>query len=197
MINFLTRDSGQALAGMMRSDRIFASKNIFEKKLRKLLEGLAVEIAREEGLVQTIWDEYDVETTTDLIEQWESALGIPDDCFSIDDTIENRRQNVLTKLTSLGVSTTQEFIDLGAQLGFIIDVKAGVDSLSFPYTFPVPLSSTNPRWTMLVEINVEGDVAVFPYTFPFVLSQGDRVNLLICLFKKLVPANVNVVFSII
>lgn len=197
MINFLTKNSGKALAGMMRNDKIFASKNLLEKKLRKLLEGFAIEIAREEGLIQLIWDEYDINTTTDLITEWESAVGIPDDCFDISGTIQERRENVLTKLTSLGVSTKQQFIDLGANLGFVVDVKPGVDSMSFPYIFPVALSSTNPRWTMLVEITVPGGADVFPYAFPFVLSEGERVILLKCVFQKLVPSMVNVVFSII
>lgn len=197
MINFTSRDNGQALANMMRSDRIFASKNVFEKKLRKLIEGLAVEIARQEGSIQLLWDEYDVESTTDLIEQWESALGIPDDCFSIDGSLADRRENILTKLTSLGVSTEPQFIALGARLGFTIDIKSGVEALSFPYIFPVPFSSTDPKWTMLVEIETDGSGEVFPYTFPFILSEGERANLLVCLFKKLVPVNVNVIFKLI
>lgn len=198
MINFLTKDNGAALVGLMRDDKIFASKYLFTKNLRKLLEGYAVEFARQEGLVQLIWDEYDINTTTELIEQWESAVGIPDDCFKIADDLQERRENVLTKLTSLGVSTKEQFETLALSLGFTVVVTAGAEGLVFPYTMPVPLTSVNPKWAMLVTIDAGGGTGeTFPYTFPFILAEGERTKLLICLFQKLAPANVQVVFNTI
>ena len=198
MIKFLTKDSGQALAGMMRDDKIFASKYLFSKKLRKLIEGFAVEIARTEGITQEIWDEYDITSTTKLIQEWENALGIPDDCFMIADNIVDRRQNVFTKLTALGVSLKGEFEDLALKLGLTVTVSPGAETLIYPYTFPVVFTNINPKWGMLVTINTGGGTAeTFPYLFPFILGEGEKIKLLICLFQKLVPSVVQVVFNII
>jgi len=197
LISFLSKNNGQAMASIMRDDKIFASKYVTAKKFRKLLEGFAVEVARTEGIIQLVWDQYDITTTTDLIEEWENAIGIPDECFTIADNIEDRRKNVLTKLTALGVSTKEQFEQLGLTLGFTVTVCPGTDTLVFPYTFPVVLTNINPKWGMLVTIQTNGTADTFPYTFPFGLGEGARIKLLICLFQKLVPENVKVVFNIV
>jgi len=40
-----------------------------------------------------------------FLDEWERALGIPDDCFDLANTDDERRINILTKLAALGVQT--------------------------------------------------------------------------------------------
>lgn len=195
MINLSLKDQGQALANFFRSDKLFRRKNDLSSNIRKLLEGMAIEIGRSEGFFDEINSEYDIESTTDLIREWERAIGIPDSCFSNTGSLQERRTNVLTKLTSLGVSTEQEFIDLAARFGLTVAIEPGGDELTFPLPFPLSLNSFNPRWVMIVSISTLEAGEVFPYLFPFVLGEGKNIRIMTCLFQLLVPANVKVIFK--
>lgn len=190
-------DQHRAVSGYMRNDKLFRSKNILGKNLRKLLEGMAVEIGRAEGLIDDISQEYDIERTTELIEEWESALGIPDDCFLGIGSIEDRRRDVLVKLTSLGVSIESEFIALAERFGLTVEISSGIEEVTFPLQFPLSFNGLKPRWIMYVKIINGVDTGVFTYQFPFVLGSGEAVRILICLFQKLVPSVVKVFFKIV
>ena len=54
-----------------------------------------------------------------LIREWEIAVGIPDDCFldfrgvSIEE-LEDRRENIRTKLNAARIQSAQDYIDFAA-----------------------------------------------------------------------------------
>jgi len=192
-INIRNKLEPQPTINYFRGCKFFKAKNIAGKNLRNLLWGLAIEVARGEDKLQEISDQYDPMVTTQLIEEWESALGIPDDCLEVKGTIDDRRDVILLKLASLGVSTKEGFEALGALLGFDIEVRPGIEALTFPFTFPFILTDENPRWIMYVEGDASFTGGTFPYTFPFTFST-DKTLILRCLFQKLVPAPVKVIF---
>ncbi|UCF50244.1 MAG: DUF2313 domain-containing protein [Thermoplasmatales archaeon] len=193
-IKITNSDETQATVNYLRNDKLFRAKNIPNSNLRKLFVGLALEIARSENILQEISNQYDPLKTTKLIEEWEKALGIPDACIPIKNTIDERREFILLKLRSLGVSTKEGFEDLGLLLGFNITVTAGQDSLTFPFTFPFILTDLNPRWIMYVSGDSSFTGGVFPYTFPFTFG-ADKTEILRCLFQKLAPTPVKVIFN--
>lgn len=195
-INIKNSDETQATINYQRSDKFFRAKNIIGTNLRKLFTGLAIEVARAEGKLQEISDQYDPTTTTQLLSEWEKAIGIPDDCIPLKTDPDDRRNNILLKLTALGVSTKEGFEALGAQLGFTIVVKPGKDALTFPYAFPFIMVNENARWVMYVEGSAAIASSGFTYTFPFAFGD-DGTLILRQLFEKLVPATCSVVFNFI
>lgn len=195
-LNFKTKNITQSLANFLRSDKFFSAKNVTDSKLRKLLIGLALEIGRAEGKFQEISDEYDITKTSLLLEQWESALGIPDECFPVSSTNDQRRKNIQLKLTALGVSTKEGFEALAETLGFSVEVLPGNDALTFPYTFPFIMTDVNSKWIMVVNAPASQATSTFPYIFPFNFGI-DSTQILQCLFSKLAPAPVQVLFNFV
>lgn len=188
----------QALGQYLPNDRLFAAKNIQGKNLFKLLMGLGGEFQRVDAIFQSVWDGTNILTTNDVnyIELWEGFVGIPDNIFTQTSslTIEERRQNILIKLRSLGVLTEQDFIDLAALLGVAITIKHGIEFAYPPYTPPfIPMSSYGARFVWIVQ-GPDLDIASYPeYSVPFFPSAP--VSQLSSLFEILKPANTILIFQ--
>lgn len=182
------------LADYLPGGRIFESKKIQDQKLRKLLIGLSGVHKEAEEKINMTSEEYDIRTTTLFIEEWEEFVGIPDDCFDVAEDLPTRRANVLTKFTSLGVQTEEEFKALAATFGFTIEIKQGGDQAIFPLVFPTILFETevDARNTFIVEFT-EPSPTVFPLTFPIEFGES-ALAILECLFNKLKPATSAVIF---
>lgn len=199
MANLITQHSkskhADSLADYLPSGRLFNAARITDTNFRKLLLGLASELFTAEGYLKTVSNEYDINTTTLLIEEWEGALGIPDTCFAADGTIDDRRRDVLVKLASLGVQTPEDFEALGDIFGVSVTVNAGIDFSSvFPMTFPFVFfnSAKDARFTIIIDFTVE-PASRFTLTFPFTFGSSG-INVLECLFNKLKPANCDIIF---
>lgn len=61
-------------------------------------------------------------STTNLLDEWEASLGLPDPCLGADATLLQRRAQVLSRITDSGGQSAQRFIDFAAQLGFVIEI---------------------------------------------------------------------------
>lgn len=109
-----------SLAAYLPGGELFASAYIPGTNFNALLAGLSGELLRAENFMFLYNSQFIPDDTTVFIEEWEAAVGIPDDCFTIneDDTNEERRLNILVKLASLGVQTTADFENLATILGF-------------------------------------------------------------------------------
>lgn len=170
-----------ALAAYLPGGRLFAGKYRAGSDLRKVIEGLAVELANAENFIALLQDEFLPDTTVLFLDEWESALGIPDGCFSGTGTQEERRQAILVKLAALGVQTVADFENLAAIFGVTATVLPGEEAT------PVP---PDPKFTIVIEfVSPDG----FPYTFPFIFG-SETIAILECLFNKLKPANCVVEF---
>lgn len=164
--------------------------------LRGLFQGISQEWVRLDELVNEASFELDPFTTTKLIEEWEDAVGIPDDCFTVEGIdIEQRQRQVIAKLAGDGTVTQADFERIGAILGFDIKVFAGGELDTFDYTFPIIFKSPRARrFTMTVVINViPGTNETFDYIFPFVFGLT-TTQALECYIRKLAPSNVLVEF---
>lgn len=199
MANLFTQhiieEHADSLANYLPGGRLFNGGKVTDTNLRKLLVGLSGELFTAEGYLKTVSNEYDINTTTLFIEEWEGALGIPDSCLKGTGDITQRRRDVLTKLAALGVQTKADFEAVALIFGLIVDVRPGVDvGAVFPLTFPTVLfdTSEDARFTIVVDFTVEG-ANQFPLTFPFTFGD-DIIAILECLFLKLKPANCNVLF---
>ena len=182
-----------SLAAYMPGGILFTAKSIQDTNFRKLLRGMAGELFRANGLLR----EYDIlpDKTEKFIGEWESTLGIPDSCFTGTGTLDERRRDVLVKLAALGVQTDTDFEELGLLFGVEVNIKSGVEEITFPLTFPVLMFSTltDARFTIVVEFMVEA-ANRFPLVFPIVFGSGE-IAILECLFTKLKPANCDIIFQ--
>ena len=198
MALFERRDLDQytnSLADYLPGGCLFASAHISDSNFRKLLQGMAGELFRANGLLIEYSEQIIPDQTTKFIEEWESTLGIPDDCFTGTGTIDERRTDILVKLAALGVQTAEDFVDLATILGATVTVTPGIDEISFPLIFPILMFETlkEARFTIVVQFTVQA-ANRFPFVFPFTFGDS-TIAILECLFTKLKPANCDIIFS--
>ncbi len=169
----------------------FDSKNETVAVLRKFLEGLSGELKRVHDGMNDLSFDYDINSCTELITNWESAVGIPDDCFPGTGDIEERRTHVLIKLARMNVQTAEDFVDVIELLGFTVSLAPGVDVGVFPLPFPLLTffkDSQQARFTLVVDLDTNN--AVFPLPFPIEFTSS--VNTIVtCLLNQIKPANVD------
>jgi uncharacterized protein YmfQ (DUF2313 family) len=100
--------------------------------------GIANEFFRVDGRAKDLLEEGDPRTTTELLEEWEAVVGIPDECQPVALTLERRRGDVLARLTARGGIDKQFYIDYAASLGFDITIyeyrpfRAGISRAGDP-----------------------------------------------------------------
>lgn len=189
-----TTQQTDVLAGYLPNDDLHAKKNKEGSNIRKILIGLASQWLRFRDTANEIYDEYDPENTTDLIEEWEEFVGIPDECLSNDGTLEQRRLNILLKLAGINATTAKQFETIAEVLGYTVTVETGIDTSTFPFTLPfILLSAAEAPFTIVVTLDAADAPSGFPLTFPFSLTDGTP-DILLCFFEKLKPANTNLVF---
>jgi uncharacterized protein YmfQ (DUF2313 family) len=76
---------------------------VWEKiKRHALWTGIAGEFARVEERVTDLSREMDPSQSTELLEDWERLVGLPDDTTPAGITLEERRASVVAKLSALG-----------------------------------------------------------------------------------------------
>ena len=183
----------QRLADYLPGGKLFQKKGDAASNLHKLIKGLAFELFTADGYLADYQNDIAPSVTEFFIEEWESALGIPDSCFHGAGTLIERRRDVVLKLASLGLQTADDFVALGAVLGLTITVTSAVPYSIFPMTFPILLySATEARFVVVVTFTTS-PAGVFPLTFPFVFGDA-AVPLLECLFRRLIPANCDLNF---
>lgn len=173
-----------------------------DSNLGKFLRGLAAEFYRFEVLTSDIVREMDINEANDLIVEWEKSVGIPDTCIDKLNykTIAARREAVLQKFSKFGgIQTAEDFVRVAAAFGIMVEVFYGAagGGIGFPMTFPVVFITyadyTEESHTIIVVITgtyASGDTFALPFPIPF--SSG-AVDFLQCIFRKLAPANVEVV----
>jgi len=189
------QQQAQTLANYMPSGKAFAAKNIIGSVIRKLLLGFAVEIMRIDTWIALFRTDTVPDQTKNFIPEWESALGIPDSCFKGTGTDTARRLAIEIKLAGQGVQTAQDFVDLALKFGISITAESG--SLHGIHgALPTKVyagGDVEARNTLVIRpTEVIGES--FPYTFPITFGTSE-LAILNCLFAKLKPANVNLVFE--
>jgi len=188
--------NAQSLANYLPNGELFRAKKILESDFRKLLNGLTKEFRRAELKLKEMVDEYDISKTVNLLEQWERALGIPDECFNTNGkSIDLRRKYAIAKLALMNIQTRKDFIDLAAYFGYNITIENGDIYSGFPLKLPILLTSSKKvaRYTMIITFVDIDKFNVFPLTLPFQLG-GDETSFLRCLFQKLKPAHIRLLF---
>jgi len=160
-----------------------------------LINALAKEIIRVLNSMNDLSEDYDILVTTQLLSKWESALGIPDECFSNTGTLAERRLNVLLKFAKMNVQTAEQMRQLAVALGFIDTTIVPLSNNALPpYSVPF-VPSTSPENRYIILVTALGAVTNFPpYDVPFIPSSVNE-SLLACIFNKIKPSNCKVIFN--
>lgn len=80
--------------------------------------GLAPALGRLDARAQSLLVDAFPATTVELLPEWEASLGLPDPCEGADQGIEQRRTQVVSRLTSAGGQSVAYFLAVVEQLGY-------------------------------------------------------------------------------
>ena len=172
--------------------------NLFNplSKIFAMIKGYTEEFVRVNSLLNLLLSEFNIYSTTEMIEEWETAVGIPDGCFIRETSLERRRAQVIAKIKADGVQSAQDIIDVVAILGFTITITSG--SVLFPFPVPFPWSflgeEKTVRFTVVVNFVDAVDSNTFPVEFPWSF-QGSEIESVKCFIETLVPANCQVIYN--
>lgn len=165
--------------------------------LTRLLSGLSPEFARIHGRVLDLIRESDPRTTIEMLAEWERALGLPDNCSStLAPTLQARRDDVLTKLVSLGGQSRAYYIAVAGRLGYTITIDEFAP-------FRAGRSRAGDRvygldWTWVWRVN--GPPVTVRYFRAGKSRAGDRLRTwgngaLECRLNQIKPAHTRIIFS--
>jgi uncharacterized protein YmfQ (DUF2313 family) len=92
--------------------------------LHDLLDGMSIELSRLDGRASVLPQEANPATSLELLPDWERVAGLPDKCSgALEETLQGRRNALLTKLTSTGGQSSAYFIELAASLGYTVTIE--------------------------------------------------------------------------
>ena len=185
----------ETMAKYQANGTLFDAKSIDGSNFRKLMTALAQEFTRYQSKLYELDTEYNLHTVNELLPQWESALGIPDDCFSTNVSIEQRRLQCISKWALENIYSEKDWIRLAKIFGYDILIEYGSKYMTFPMIFPIIFGDKRAsKFTVIITfLNIPKPSNVFPVIFPFTF--GDSNNIFICLMAHLKPANVRIIYK--
>lgn len=105
--------------------RLLPKGRAWEKfRLHPLIEGIVGEFCRFEERTEAFLNvELDPGKADELLTDWESMVGIPDECTPENQTLQERREAVLERLARVGALSADFYESIGEFLGFDITVQ--------------------------------------------------------------------------
>ncbi len=94
------------------------------------LEASAQEFCRVDDRVKQMLLEIDPRTTDEALDQWESAMGLPDECTPDGLSDDERRDQIVRKLTIVGALSKTFYEQLILDLGFVATVENRVNFIA-------------------------------------------------------------------
>jgi uncharacterized protein YmfQ (DUF2313 family) len=85
----------------------------------QLLTAWAIEFARVDQRLDEAMNEADPRTTIEKIEDWELFAGLPDVCVTVDQTLEQRRNALSSKLLMQGDQSILYYINIAENMGYV------------------------------------------------------------------------------
>lgn len=159
-----------------------------------LLAALAEEFARIDVRAEDLFRELDPRTASELLPEWEAWAGLPDVCTGSLATLQQRRNTLLSKLTSVGGQSRAYFVALAAALGY----EVTIDEFR-PFTCETGCDQPlyNEEWRFTWRVNAPEET-IIEFTCESPCDESLRVwgnELLECTILALKPAHTNVLFG--
>jgi uncharacterized protein YmfQ (DUF2313 family) len=186
------------LASYLPPGKAFMAKKLPESNLYKFLKACALSYIVMDDNIQGLFLELDPTTTEDLISEWEQEFGIPDACLDVETTLEERRANVLAKITMDGVTTVEDFERLADVYDMPIVVTPGFDETALPFVLGQSvLGGSVSLFTMFVDFPKEFSINKLPFTLGLDKLGTFNSNVVECLFNRVKPVNVQALYRYI
>lgn len=190
-INHSNEEHADSIGAYLPNDVTFEAKYVPNTNFRNFLVGLGSQLRKFEEALNLLTNELGVDNVNYLLENWEKALGIPDDVFSVSVTTDERKRNVLAKLAKMNAQTKNDFEAVCLILGFTVTVLAGYDAINPPYsmTFDEITNDTEARFSIVVLYTASDlNLPTFTLTFPILFGSIEFISLEKML-NKIKPAN--------
>jgi uncharacterized protein YmfQ (DUF2313 family) len=88
----------------------------------QVLSGLAPCYERQTARANYLLIDSFPSTTYELLPEWESTLGLPDPCAGVAPTVQQRRTQVVARLTNVGGASIPYIVGFAASLGYAISI---------------------------------------------------------------------------
>lgn len=169
------------------------------KRAHRMLRGFA-------GVYEEAWSalcglalELNPFTTSELLPEWENGLGLPDSCLPSATTLDQRRSQLIFRLTKRRWTTAQDWKDLAALFGIEIIVTPGWKVQEVVPDETIPRES---RFRVYIDYAEPQEIG-YDYGSPFRGSGypvpygqvAPYIRAFECLIDRIRPANVVVVFN--
>lgn len=89
----------------------------------RVLSGLAAGVARLHARARALLVDAFPSTALELLGEWEASLGLPDPCAGAEQTVQQRRAAVVSRLTGRGGQSAGYFIGVAAALGYVVTIE--------------------------------------------------------------------------
>lgn len=130
-----SEEYGRALLASLPPSRLWPTSA--GALLRRLLVALGSRFAVLEARALELLREIYPPSTVEMLSDWERALGLPDECTPLGETLQVRRARVVAKLTELQDPTPARFISIAAALGYDgVTIEDGPRPLEFTVNVP-------------------------------------------------------------
>lgn len=172
-----TKDEhADSLAKYLPDNKLFAGKYLPNSRFRKFLKSIITPFQLAEDRIVVLWDQIDPSKTSDLIQEWEKATGIPDPAFKGIEDIVNRRRDVMIKLGS-SIQIEQDYIDLAALFGLEIEIGQGTGGFE------------------LIVYIITPPINLFPYPIPFLFGDTRPITQLEKVFRMFTDSSTIITFQ--
>ena len=181
----------QLLINLLPMGRLWDPVN--QPTLDSLLSSLADEFCRIDERVDVMLKEADPRTSSELLEDWERLVGLPDECTPLSPTDDGRSNQVVQKYTNVGGISAATYTFIAEQLGVSVKVK---DIFPFYTGFArVGERLTNDfEFSFRIGDRVESPLRRYGWRFWFEVNLPRGHAVLECVLRKLKPAHVGILF---
>lgn len=158
------------------------------------LRALADEFARVDARAWVLLTEADPRATAELLDEWETAYGLPDPCDATADTYAERIAALVARVTAQGGASPDYFIGLGAALGYTVTIEEhDPHTVAHPVNHPIQ----GPAWGYAWTVHAPTDTVVYhhvtgPVSDPLADWGNDRLE---CVITARAPAHTHVLFA--
>ena len=181
-------DGGHIFAKYLPQGKGWNATNIINSNLFKLINSLTIEDNKFRDYLNQISTQFDITVTEKFIEEWEKQLGIPDQCFNTDVSLEKRRNQCIAKIKARGVQTVSDLEEIINILGYsaTITTRFAQDPQSDPNI------STYELFITFLDTSIS---TIFPITFPWFFGESGYLLNIECFILKLIPSTCTVNFN--
>lgn len=184
-------ETANQFADHLPMGKVWEAKRVADTNLRGLIVGSARPFNISQSFIELLSNEFDIDQTTLLINEWEKSVGLPDDCIGQLSTIEERRDAVSQRLNKDPIVTLSE---MQAYVNGIfpndgIILFTGTDFYTLEYTLEQTLlGAIDEKFIIVAELPKQEPF--LEYILETDLTGAANNDKLRCVLERVIPANV-------